>query len=1123
MRDTPPSSILRLQLFGSPRLARDGQVVELGRRKALALLIYLAVTGRSHSRDRLATLFWPHAGQQKARADLRRLLSVLSRALGEGWLATANDAVALRRSDHLQVDVDEFHRRLVACGTHGHPAADVCAACRAELSAAVALYGDDFLAGFSLPDCPDFDEWHYFEAESLRRHLAAALERLAQGHREQGEWEQAIDATRRRLGLDPLQEPVHRQLMQLYLQAGQQAAAIRQYRVCVEILARELGDTPAPETVALYEQIVQNRAGVLVAGGSAVNGRHVRAVPSSPQTPAPNPPPIRPPRRHNLPPQPTPFVGREEEITGILARLHDPACRLLSLVGPGGMGKSRLAIQAGQALVDSPAAADLFPLGVWWVELTPVTSPTEVIAAIAETLGITRYGDISPREQLLAYLRERSLLLVLDNFEHLLTSAELLVELLAGAPGVKLLVTSRVALNLHEEWFFPIAGMAVPTENLDGTGLEAYDAVRLFIQSARRAQPSFRFTQERAPVIRICRLVEGMPLGIELAVAWLKVFTCDAIAAEIGRNLDFLSSRLHNTPERHRSMRAVFEHSWRLLAESERDVLARLAVFRGGFRLEAASQIAGASTFTLAALVEKSLVRPAVNDRYHMHELLRQFAEEKLAESPTELFETQQRHAAYYMAFLRAREQALKGRAQPVALAEIGDDLDNVRVAWGWAVKRCDAALIELGSEGLYQFCEVRGLYQEGAELFVRAVDTLRSSDAAVTPPHTALLQHVLARCGALHTPLQRRQVAEAYLQQSLTLARELEQPAEVAYCLLYLGVMAHWTSRYAEAKELFLMSLAIGRGINDRHTMADAIYRLVEMVTYTEGYGEVQSVAMECLAICRELERPDWLAKALDVVGAGDYALGLYAESEAYYQESLAIARTIGDLKGVYNALGGLAWLAMAKGKAHYAEGIALARQGLAVARECGHRVDIESRQMILCELLIANGDFVQARKHCMAGLATAKSVGYSLQVASFTILLGTVNLGEGDLTTTRNLLLDALRPIVGESFVILFCEALLLYAGLLVKTSEDESEPQASRSKTYAVELLTLLCEHPRCWQCHKDEAAPLLSELELQLSAHAFETAKARGRSRTLKATVAEILQAETAAVSSHPSPL
>ena len=389
-------SRLGLYLLGPPRLELDGEPVQIGRRKALALLIYLAVTRRRHSRDALATLFWPEYDQSSARADLRRTLSVLTRALGKEWVTADRETVGASQDTDWWLDVEQFRHLLAECTKHPHPSTEACSGCVPVLEEAVGLYRDDFLAGFTLPDSPGFDEWQFFEAEGLRDELASVLERLVRWHASRGAYEPAIRYARLWLALDPLHEPAHRELMRLYAQAGQRAAALRQYGECERVLEEELGVRPEEETTRLYQAIKERQNVSLVA--------------------APTPIPSVP-RKHNLPVQPTSFVGREADLREIKERLRDPGCRLLTLVGPGGSGKTRLALEAGAAQVANNED------GVFLVSLAPVRSMASIEPTVATALGLSFQGAGDPRERLLSYLKEKSVLLILDNFEHLLLSS----------------------------------------------------------------------------------------------------------------------------------------------------------------------------------------------------------------------------------------------------------------------------------------------------------------------------------------------------------------------------------------------------------------------------------------------------------------------------------------------------------------------------------------------------------------------------------------------------------------------------------------------------------------------------------------------------------------------------
>jgi len=371
--------------------------------------------------------------------------------------------------------------------------------------------------------------------------------------------------------------------------------------------------------------------------------------------------PVLPPVRSELPISLNPLLGRERELAAIGQLCQDPQCRLLTLIGPGGTGKTRLALQV------ATEQQETFTHGVAFVPLAPIVNREQAVTAMAEALGLVLYIATDRADQLLRYLREKSLLLVLDNFEHLLMDAPtvaLVGDLLRGAPGLRLLVTSREPLYLQAEWVFEVQGLPVP-ESAKADELEASSAVKLFLQRAQQARVGFTLAPEDRPaVLRICQLVEGLPLGIELAAAWVLSLSCQEIAAEIERNLSFLTTSTRDVPERQRSISAVFDHFWKLLSVEEQRVLRQLSVFQGGFGREAAEQVVGASLTLLSTLVSKSLLRRTDprTSRYDMHELVRQYALSHLQKDEQEYIQTRNRHCRYYITLLERREMALKGQ-----------------------------------------------------------------------------------------------------------------------------------------------------------------------------------------------------------------------------------------------------------------------------------------------------------------------------------------------------------------------------------------------------------------------------------------------------------------------------
>ena len=411
---------IRLHVLGTLSIDDGATPIHISLRKAQALLVYLALTGQAHRREALAALLCPDADSAAAHSELRRCIYALRKSRAASVLIADTHTVAVQ-SDGASLWVDALHyRELLSQATMG------------AMRAAGELYRGELLAGFTLPDAPNFEEWRYFEGENLRQAQAGVLEQLATWCAGQGQYDEAIDYARRWLAMDSLHERAHRELMRLYAWSGQRGAAKRQYDQCRAILETELGVVPDDETVQLYEQI---RTGVF---------------PPNCQRPA------KPQERHNLPVPPTPFVGRATQLARVASLLSEAECHLLTILGPGGIGKTRLAIHAAQEQVNRYAD------GVCYVDLAPVESADLLAVAVLRALGAPDYGAEGPEQRLCELLRGKEMLLLLDNFEHLLDGADLLPEMLQSAPGIKLLVTSRERLNLREEWLEPLEGMELP-------------------------------------------------------------------------------------------------------------------------------------------------------------------------------------------------------------------------------------------------------------------------------------------------------------------------------------------------------------------------------------------------------------------------------------------------------------------------------------------------------------------------------------------------------------------------------------------------------------------------------------------------------------------------------------
>lgn len=722
---------LSITLFGSPQIKRGDEHLSIQRRKDLALLIYLVSASQPQSRDTLATLLWQDQTQTEARSNLRKSLSRLKSLLGEEVLVVAQNEAGINPKIALYLDTAQFHLQLNQFRQHGHlkkgPDLHLCAECQKALEEAAGLYCADFLQGFSVPDSPTFDEWQFFQSEGLRQNLAEVLEHLTWQFTSAGNYLTAIEYCRRWLSLDRLHEPPHRQLMLLYALSGQHAAALRQFDECARLLRDELSAEPEAETLELYEVIRKKRPPDMVKafGGSPRPGTtQIRSSSHSSAKPI-----------NNLPIPPNPFVGREKELSEIFNMLEEASCRLLTLLGPGGSGKTRLAVQVASITNTGSTFRD----GVCFIALAPLTDPASLVGAMSEGLQISGHVQgADDRQKLLDHLRGRQMLLVIDNFEHLLAteSIQLLSEILEVAPLSKILVTSRERLNIKGEYIFRVEGLETPREEsflskpLPDSVLSTFSALQLFEQCARRIDPAFKITGENyLPVAQICRDVQGMPLAIELAASWLEVFSPAEISMEVNRSLDFLQSNWRDVPDRQRSLRAVFDSSWKLLDRQTRPIVKALSVFRGSFSREAAQAVSGASVKALLDLTNKSWIQRLSNGRYQIHELLKQFVYEILSRETSTLEQVRKQYCDYYAGYTHSLWEAMKGPNQRGAYAGIEFEFENIHTAWLWLVaqNRCELAVQRM-LPILLHYTEIWGKTLELLAMLDTAIESLGGS-----------------------------------------------------------------------------------------------------------------------------------------------------------------------------------------------------------------------------------------------------------------------------------------------------------------------------------------------------------------------------------------------------------
>jgi predicted ATPase/DNA-binding XRE family transcriptional regulator len=762
----------------------------------------------------------------------------------------------------------------------------------------------------------------------------------------------------------------------------------------------------------------------------------------------------------NLPVLPTPLIGRERELGQLTRLLADPECRLLTLVGPGGIGKTRLAIEVASSV------QDLFADGAYFVPLGFADSTRFIVPVMAESVGFAFHhaSHADPKSQLFGYLKEKGVLLLTDNLEQLLTEPgiELLAELLTHAPHVKLLATSRECLGLQDEWVFEVQGLPAPA-GIDGENIAQGTSVELFVQRARRAYVGYNLTSKDYPsILRICELVDGSPLGIELAAAWVRTLSCDEIAREIEHGLDFLAVSAHGTPARHRSMRAVFDQSWKLLTEQEQQSLMHLSAFRGGFRREAAEQAAETSLAVISTLVTKSLVRRSSSGRYGLHQLIRQFAAERLAERRHAYAATQARHGRYYLSFFGQANSRLRSSAQTETLADLTVEMGNFRAAWDWAIQHGEFALIEQSLRTFWVLYDTRGWFAQGFDTLLRAVEALEAAHGRLPRDrtHALALAHLLSTAGWLAYRMANYEQAQAMLERSAETVRPLDEPRVLVESISRLGMLMEMTGNYAKASDCYSEGLQISTAIGDRwyaalcRTCANALAVTAHMADKPEdAYVGLQSAVAEW----RLIGDRRMTAFGLRLLSYSAFALERYDEVRAALEESVALNSSVGDRWGLGSAFRGLGIVAQALGQ-HQEAAVMFGRS-----------------------------------------LDTFTELGASWWVARVLADTSRSVFAQGNLAEARRLWRESLRIATEIHATPVVLEALASFANLLA----------SSVDRDHTLELLWIVLSHPACLQETKNRAGRLWDELTSQLSSTELDEIRALASGKALEAVVQELL--------------
>jgi predicted ATPase/DNA-binding SARP family transcriptional activator len=930
---------LEIHLLGQFNLIHDGRpLTAFQADRPQTLLAYLLLHRQAPQfRRHLAFLLWPDSTESQAMGNLRNLLYTVRHALpdAESYLAVDKLTMQWRPDAPFSLDVADFEEALTAVHQTTDPAV-----ARRRLEQAVSLYRGDLLPA-------NYDDWLVPIRQEMAARYQAALLQLIGLLEEAGEYQTAVPHARHLFQQDPLNETGVIRLMRLYTHSGDRSGLRRLYQECVTILREELGVEPAPATQAAYEELLQLAVDVAPKPVAA------------PVVPLPRPLPI----------PATPFIGREVELYEIGQLLADPHCRLLTITGPGGMGKTRLALQT------AITQQSHFPNGVAYVPLRALHSADFLAPAITSALNLTLAGSLDTAGQLLHFLTSKKMLILLDNFEHLLDGVDLVAGILAQTSGVKLLVTSRQRLDLQEEWSFALGEFTLPAAPV-AEEMAANSAVTLFVQSARRAGSGFNLTTADYPAVtEICRLVSGLPLGIELAASWTRLLSCAEIAQEIERGIDFLTVSTRNIPAQHHNLRTVFDQSWELLTAAEQQLLQALTIFQGGFTRPAATNVAGATLPMLSSLIDKSLLRRVGADRYSLHELVRQYAAERLRANGQVWAEVQEKHGRFYLTRLAESETLLFSGQRGTVFEELAADIANLRDAWKWGLQQQEWPSLNRATRAYATFYELQSWNQEGLTELANMVERLRPLAKQPADPALHLfLGGILSSLGWFHFRCGQIAAARAALDEGLALIRAVTDESAgrtLQFALHQFGMVAYISGDYAAAQVALNEALTINRALADDWGLAYAL-AILGIVRFAQGEAaEGYSLLTESVAIWRRSGSPRLGVFSLSFFGAVAQMLGHYEEAEATLQEGLALAQAAGDRYEEATILRSLSGVSLAR--SDYEQAAAIVQRSLAIFTEIGDPWRITQTTILLGTIYRLQADYPGAEKAFREAYETA------------------------------------------------------------------------------------------------------------------------------------------------------
>lgn len=1047
------SSFLELQLLGAPQIRLNAQSLHpILTGKPLALLLYLAVTGQPHTRDVLATVLWSELSIQQARNNLRYVLPILRRVVAP-YLQVTTQTISFNRQAPYWLDVE-----IVRTTLQGNLAAMTAV----QLQTALEMYKGEFLAGFRVRNAPAFVAWLTAQQQQLHTLMLQGLLHLAErqlAHHDHA----ASQLTRQRLSA--LTTHPASNLLTVLTQSGIDLA---QYQALIPWL--KTGETRPPG--------LQASAGQLYVDADSDSAEQPAAAQSATAQAE------RPPNSnvdqdnsllnrlmhsllsHNLPSQLTPFFGRQQEISEIMAHLAKATYRLLTLTGEGGIGKTRLALALAQSIIDcelqhaaftddhTPAMSPAFICnlqfqdGIWFIPLAHLAAtadlPNQLATTIAKAIQLPFNDQDTPTAQLIHYFVDKRSLLILDNFEQVSAGLDFILELLQATTALKLLITSRHRLNIQAEYPWRLTGLSLPPRSSTLTMILAapqeYAGIALFVERARRAYPGFQLAADNLPaVIQICHFVQGLPLGIELAAALTKEYTCTEVWEILRYNYHILTTTLPDLPARHRTIKVVLDHSWRFLSAEEAHALAGCSIFCGTFDRQAAIAVTGTSPAILAKLIDQSLLHwtaEAAGRRWlNLHELVRQYAAEQLAAVPQQRQQVQAAHAAYYMAQLQQLEARQQQNNPAPQFAQ--SDLANIRAAWLWSSEKLEWTLLEQGLAGLTRLYRLTGLYQEAVQMLQAALMAMRQAlpPTGEKRPYDCLFARLLNSRAEFCSYLGWLEEGERLAQEALEWGHRLADVACQSKAYYVLARLAQRRGQHLRMRTLAEQAALLAQQTQLPHLATKTLTTLGAAELLCGNLTQSNKAYDAALRYLHEAPDPELEAVVRMNLGAGYLSCHDYMMARRYLVQALTIMQALNTpyKNGSMYVVSGILWVAVgAYEQAHQAY-----RQALTIFKEVYEPYWESWARTALAHLLKQGGNVAEALQECERVLPLVQGRMPILEHCTLTYL-GDIHCNQGDWTASEQFYRQALQLEQQTQLPLRLAEPTVQLAHLLLQRNE-------------------------------------------------------------------------------------